>query len=128
MFPTLNSSWWNDIVLVKKLSDPLNEVKEEGFVGSVVCLRHPKKENHFLIKRLSALGGNYQVKCVCLCWLTNTGNREFWKKRSFFSGWSGKNNSKGSLLGHERRWKRISRFVCIWTSSSRKSIWYAKYS
>jgi hypothetical protein len=62
MFPTLNSSGWNDIVLVKKFSDPLNEVKEGTCVSSVVCLRHPKKDNHILIKRLSAFEGNYQVR------------------------------------------------------------------
>ncbi len=63
MFPTLNSSWLNDVVLVKKLTDPLKEVKEECPVGSVVCLKHPKKDDHFLIKRLSALEGHYKVSC-----------------------------------------------------------------
>jgi len=61
MFPTLNSSRWNDVVLVRKIDNPLKEVPELLPLNSIVCLRHPKKVDRFLVKRLRALEGDFDV-------------------------------------------------------------------
>ena len=49
----------NDIVLVRRFSDPVREVPKLCGVGSVVCLRRPRRPKHLLIKRVAALEGPF---------------------------------------------------------------------
>jgi len=62
MRPTFNpegGAFWRDIVLVKKIggSKGLEAAVNNLDLGSVVCVEHPRKPGHLLIKRLAAKSG-----------------------------------------------------------------------
>ena len=84
-FPYENSNdcctlmFQNDVVLVSRYSDPVTQVPKGCPVGTVICLRHPRKHNHLLIKRLVGLEGNFYGREIPpgFCWVASDAGTGF---------------------------------------------------
>ena len=69
----------NDIVLVRRYSNPVEEVRKHCQVGSVVCLRRPRRPEHLLIKRLASFEGSFSGRDIPEghCWVASDAGKGY---------------------------------------------------